>query len=335
MNQSQVLAYLSQHGAMLDADGDVVLANGESRQDLSFDQDGHAVLTQFVLLKVHGDDAESFLQGQFSSDVKLLDGSVAQWSSYSNAKGRMQASFLLWRIEQTFFLLLRKDIAEAFRRRLSMFVLRAKVKVEVVDSVIVGEYLAAAETGRPAFEPALAGTAEHAVVSIGEQIRITCLGAEEAAALPQFAGKLLASRLFDAFFIRAGIPWVSQATYEAFVPQMANLDLIGGISFRKGCYPGQEIVARTQYLGKVKRRMFVVEVNADECAAGMDVQVEATGEQAIGKVMLSVSLAAKKYLALVVMQISAWEGQPYLAGVPQSQLLRLEAPYLIPDLQEG
>ncbi|MDC7710676.1 CAF17-like 4Fe-4S cluster assembly/insertion protein YgfZ [Vogesella indigofera] len=335
MNQSQVLAYLSQHGAMLDADGDVVLANGESQQVLSFEQDGHAVLTQFVLLKIHGDDAESFLQGQFSSDVKLLDGSVAQWSSYSNAKGRMQASFLLWRIEQAFFLLLRKDIAEAFRRRLSMFVLRAKVKVEVADSVIVGEYLAVAETARPVFEPALAGTAERSVVSIGEQIRITCLVAGEAAALPQFAGKLLASRLFDAFFIRAGIPWVSQATYEAFVPQMANLDLIGGISFRKGCYPGQEIVARTQYLGKVKRRMFVVEVNADNCAAGMEVQVEATGEQAIGKVMLSVPLTAKKYLALVVMQISAWAGQPYLAGVPQSQLLRLEAPYLIPDLQEG
>jgi len=335
MNQSQVLAYLSQHGAMLDADGDVVLVNGESQQELSFEQDSHAVLTQFVLLKIHGDDAESFLQGQFSSDVKLLDGSVAQWSSYSNAKGRMQASFLLWRIEQTFFLLLRKDISEAFRRRLSMFVLRAKVKVEVSDSMIVGEYLAAADAGRPAFEPALAGTAEHTVVTIGEQIRITCLGADEAAALPPFAGQLLAGRLFDAFFIRAGIPWVSQATYEAFVPQMANLDLIGGISFRKGCYPGQEIVARTQYLGKVKRRMFVVEVNADECAAGMDVQVEVTGEQAIGKVMLSVPLTAKKYLALVVMQISAWAGQPYLAGVPQSQLLRLDAPYLIPDLQGG
>lgn len=335
MNQPQVLAYLNQHGAVLDVDGDVVLSGDESQEALSFGQDSHALLTQFVLLKVYGDDAEAFLQGQFSSDVKELNGAVAQWSSYSNAKGRMQASFLLWRLEQTFFLLVRKDIAEAFRRRLSMFVLRAKVKIEATDSVIVGEYLAAAETVRPVFEATVTGTAPCMVVSIGSQIRITCLGADGIATLPSFAGKLLASRLFDAFFIRAGIPWVSKVTYEAFVPQMANLDLIGGISFRKGCYPGQEIVARTQYLGKVKRRMFVVEVHADDCAAGMDIQVAATGEQAIGKVMLCVPLTVKKYLALIVMQISAWEGAPFLAAIPHSQLSRLDAPYSIPDLQEG
>lgn len=335
MNQPQVLAYLTQHEAVFDADGDVVLTGNESREALSFGQDGHALLTQFVLLKVYGDDAEAFLQGQFSSDVKALDGTVAQWSSYSNAKGRMQASFLLWRLDQAFYLLVRKDIAEVFRRRLSMFVLRAKVKIEATDSVIFGEYLAAAETEGPVFEAAVTGAAACMIVSIGGRIRITCLGVEGLATLPRFAGKLLASRLFDAFFIQAGIPWISQATYEAFVPQMANLDLIGGISFRKGCYPGQEIVARTQYLGKVKRRMFVVEVNADDCAAGMDIQVAATGEQAIGKVVSSVPLTVKKYLALVVMQISAWEGQPFLADVPHSQFSRLDAPYSIPDLQEG
>ncbi|GHD72194.1 CAF17-like 4Fe-4S cluster assembly/insertion protein YgfZ [Vogesella fluminis] len=333
MNQSQVSAYLTRHGAMLDAEGDVVLTNSDSQGVLPFGQDGHAILTQFVLLTVHGDDAESFLQGQFSSDVKLLDGTVAQWSSYSNAKGRMQASFLLWRLEQKFFLLLRKDIAETFRRRLSMFVLRAKVKIEVADSVIAGEYLAAPETGLAVFEPTLAGTAEHAVVSIGTQIRIFCLSAEKDAILPAFAGKLLPSKLFDIFFIRAGIPWVSRATYEAFIPQMANLDLIGGISFRKGCYPGQEIVARTQYLGKVKRRMFMVEISSTNCTAGMDVQTVATGEQTIGKVMLSVPVAAGKYLALVVMQISGWGGQPYLAGDLRSLLLRQELPYAIPDMQ--
>ena len=335
MNQPQVLAYLAQHGAMLDGDGDVILAGDGCQEDVSFDKDAHAFLTQFVLLKVYGDDAESFLQGQFSSDVKALDGNVAQWSSYSNAKGRMQASFLLWRREEAFYLLVRRDIAEAFRRRLSMFVLRAKVKIEATDSVIAGEYLAAAETECPVFEVTVTGAVASMAVSIGDQIRITCLEAAGIAALPCFAGKLLSSRLFDAFFIRAGIPWVSQATYEAFVPQMANLDLIGGISFRKGCYPGQEIVARTQYLGKVKRRMFVVEVDADNCAAGMDIQVAATGDQAIGKVVLSVPLTVKKYLALAVMQIAAWEGQPFLAAVPHSRLSRLDAPYSIPDLQEG
>lgn len=336
MNNKQVMDYLQQHHAEFDAEGDVIINHGVPSAALLSGQATHAFLTQYAVLCIRGDDAEAFLQSQFSSDVKALNGDGVQWSSYSNAKGRMQASFLLWRIDAVFFLMIRRDIAELFRRRLSMFIMRSKVTVEPLESaVLLGEYQANSATDMASYSPALIVEGGASVrLNVGRNICIHYLNGEDCV-LPLMPGALIGSREFDSYFIDAGVPWVSAATYEAFVPQMANMDLIGGISFRKGCYPGQEIVARTQYLGKVKRRMFIVEADGALCPVGCDVRTEATGDQGIGKVMSSILIGEKKYRALVVMQISAWENEPYLALESEVKLSRMEMPYSIPELLEG
>ena len=328
MNHKQMLNYLQQHNAILNADGDVILSDMETQAAVLDMSSTHTVLTQYALLKFDGADVSAFLQSQFSSDIKALDETNAQWSSYSNAKGRMQASFLLWRRGESFFLMLRRDIADGFRRRLAMFVMRSRVVITLLEqALLLGQYHAQAERDTTPCQHADAAMR----IDVG-RISIHCVLDDEAA-WPALDGALIASRAFDLYFIDAGIPWVSAACYEAFVPQMANLDLIGGISFRKGCYPGQEIVARTQYLGKVKRRMFIVEAAGAECPMGGDIRAEVTGEQAIGKVMLSAEIAPGQYRALVVMQIAAWDGHPYVDLQPPLMLSRRDMPYLIPELQ--
>jgi folate-binding protein YgfZ len=287
----------------------------------------YSLLSKYALLHIHGEDATTFLQGQFSCDVAAISAGGVTLGSYSNAKGRMQATFILAGVDGQYYLLLRKDIAEGFRRRLSMFVLRAKVKIDAVTEQYALWLLQDAQ----AVQPALLEVGEAGLnLSIGHGL-VLRLQRQPQSVNWQQGLQPVGSAAADYVFIRAGLGWVSQATFEEFVPQMLNLELLGGVSFKKGCYPGQEIVARTQYLGKVKRRLYRANVRGASVNEGAAIITAATGDQVIGRVVLSAKMADGSVACLLVLQHTAWEGQPVLQDNPQAVIEKLSLPYNLPD----
>ncbi|KZE33881.1 hypothetical protein AVW16_07395 [Crenobacter luteus] len=336
-------AWCSAHGGHFDAVGRLVF-EGHARE-LQAARDGQTVfspLTQFALLRVSGADALDFLQGQLSSDLRELNGTNAQYSSYSSAKGRMLASFLVWRQGDDFYLMLSADIADAIQKRLSMFVLRSKVKIERVDREyrllgVAGEaaidVLAAIGLIVPSEAMLLSETAGG--VAIRQRAGSYLLALPEMTALKSASALLdkavrpIGNQAWDAFDIAAGIAWVTRPTQEQFVPQMANMDLIGAVSFKKGCYPGQEIVARTQYLGKLKRRLFRATVAA-EVAVGDALYSPSVPGQTIGMVANIVRTGEAQMELLVVVQAAAWESGIFVGSPEGVRLSPLTLPYDLP-----
>lgn len=238
-----------------------------------------------ALIRVSGDDAAEFLHNQFTNDVKALAVGAAQWNGWCTPKGRLLATFVLARDAEGFLLLLPAEFAEAFAKRLRMFVLRAKAKVEDVSAAM------------PRFG-LWDGAIPAGAFRLGESRAVAFGNAPEgrAATLDEWALSL----------IRDGVVQVVPGTQEAFVPQMANYELVGGVSFKKGCYPGQEIVARTQYRGILKKRAVRVR-SAAPLVPGDSVYSEAFGDQSAGTVANVAPSPDGGFEALVVAQLEAIE----------------------------
>lgn len=298
-------------------------------------------LSHLGLLAVRGEDAFGFLQGQLSNDLRELSESHVQWSSHCSQKGRMLANFLVMRVGDTFYLQLPAERVPDLIKRLRMFVLRSRVSIEdasdeLVRIAIAGDCAAGAVSACglpvPESENGLAVADEIAVIRLpGATPRIAIIGPPEplrahwdalrAQATPENTD---AWTLLD---IRAGIPSVYNATADTFVPQMANMQLIDGVSFHKGCYTGQEIVARMQYLGKLKRRMYIGEVESETPPQPGDTlfSPDSSSQQGSGTVVAASPVDTGRYALLAVVEIQAAEaGEVRLSeGGP---LLRLEAP---------
>ncbi len=225
-----------------------------------------AELHHLSLLRVTGVDAPSFLQGQLTNDVISTQGTC--YAAYCTAQGRTLALFLVVRVENGFLLKLRHTLAATIANRLRMFVLRAKVEIEVADTLsLTGLYgpeaptlLAAAGLPLPA-ESAGATAVANAVVVLrrpGAHPRFEILAPRGDDTVQRLMGlaRQVGYRAWVWLDIHSGLPDLVPATSDLFVPQMLNIDALQGISFSKGCYPGQEIVARTHYLGKLKQRMY-------------------------------------------------------------------------------
>jgi tRNA-modifying protein YgfZ len=207
-----------------------------------------APLSRYGLLSVSGADARDFLHAQLTVDILNLPAERAALAGWCSAKGRLLATFLVIPAPQGYVLQLARDLAPGVAKRLSMFVLRSKVKVTDESDAWrqIGLWNA---TSIPAGVRWNQDGSATVPVDEGRFLRLepgttpsslACAGDDEAWALQE---------------IRAGRPLISAATQDQFVPQMVNLEALGGVDFRKGCYPGQEIVARAQYRGQVKRRM--------------------------------------------------------------------------------
>ena len=206
-------------------------------------------LSRYGLLAVTGADARDFLHAQLTNDVAHLPADRSAFAGWCTAKGRLLATLLVIPAPDGFLLQLAKDIAPAVAKRLSMFVLRSKVK-------IADESDAWAQYGLWDADLPVSGVAWHdgtVTVSLGER-RFLKIGRNLAQSCAESEERWTLQE------IRAGRPWISAATQDQFVPQMVNLETIGGVDFQKGCYPGQEIVARAQYRGQVKRRMTRVQL---------------------------------------------------------------------------
>lgn len=286
-----------------------------------------ADLSHLGLLCFSGEDAESFLQGQLSCDVKKLGPNAAGYGSYCTAQGRMLAVFLLWAKDGAFCMQLPAEILAPIQKRLGRFVLRSKVKIENASDAWVRMGLAGPGAAALLAEAGLAdpahGGAETAMLPAGHSPAATviALGGSrfELAAAPEHAPALwdalakgaraVGSGVWNWLEIRAGVPVVLSKTQEQFVPQMANLELLGGVSFQKGCYPGQEIVARTQHLGKLKRRMYLAHLAAECAPAPGDELFSADLEgQASGMIVNSAPSPDGGHDMLAVIQISSTQG---------------------------
>lgn len=339
--------HLSATCALIDADGiprfpePAASANDSCRL---FD------LSHLGLIAVRGEDAPGFLQGQLSNDIRELSETHAHWSSHCSQKGRMLANFLLVRVGDTFYLQLPAERIPDLLKRLRMFVLRSRVSIEdasddLVRIAIAGDCAAAAVSACglpvPESENGLAVAGEIAVVRLpGPTPRIEIIGPPDPLRTHWDALRGRAApantdawTLLD---IRAGIPSVYNATADTFVPQMANMQLIDGVSFHKGCYTGQEVVARMQYLGKLKRRMYIGEVQSETPPRPGDAlfSPDSTSQQGSGTVVAASPVDKGHYALLAVVEIKAAEtGEVRLSE--DGPLLRLDAPpYGFPAAEE-
>jgi len=299
-----------------------------------------ARLDQLAVIGFDGADAASFLHGQFSTDVTAMPAGTARWTSYNSPKGRVLATLLLWRrAPDSFAALVAADLAPGLRKRMTMFVLRAKVAIS--DRSAAAALFGIAGSGAAAAIRSAFGASIEAGqgMALGEADVVATPDGRYAVCAPLAAADAIRARLpaaatptsyWDWLGVRAGVPVVTAATQDLFIPQTLNLDLIGGIDFRKGCYPGQEIVARMQYLGRLKERLFAFHVDAPPPSAGTRIHAS-TAESPVGTVInaASVSSGSSDLLAVVAWD-AAEAGDLRLGAVDGPRLAPLDLPYVVP-----
>jgi folate-binding protein YgfZ len=270
---------------------------------------GMAALTHLGVIRVAGQDAAAFLQGQLTQDVLSLGLSEARLAAFCNAKGRMQASFVVFRRgDDELLLLCHRDILAATLKRLSMFVLRAKARLtDATDDFRLyglmggaieliaggaGKTWAKADFGSAnmVFLPAAAGHGR----------ALWCAPVAE----PAPAAPPLDLAIWQWLAVRSGIAMISQPIVEAFVPQMLNYESVGGVNFKKGCYPGQEIVARSQFRGTLKRRAYVAHTDG-AAAIGQEIFQPGDPDQPCGLVAACAADPEGGMDLIVSMQTSA------------------------------
>lgn len=282
------------------------------------------------LIRVSGEDAAGFLHNLLTNDIQHLAADGARNAALCTAKGRMIASFLIWREGADYLLQLSADILPGIFKKLSMYVLRSKVKLADISAErklfgVVGAQVGPAAPMTTA--PFEGGTA----IRLDAGRCVLALPADQAAAAEAGLGFPAGLSDWHLAEIRAGIPRIVAATQEAFVPQMVNYEMaaIGGVSFQKGCYPGQEIVARTHYLGKVKRRMYRAKLE-NEFSPGTDVFTPETGDQHCGALVLTTPVPEGGFECLLVVQSSGAEAGEIHVGKPGGPLAKiLTLPYTV------
>jgi tRNA-modifying protein YgfZ len=283
-------------------------------------------LTEYGVIRATGEDAADFLHNLLSNDVKNLASDGVRFAGLCTAKGRLLATFHIWYDGPDVLLAVSADILAAILKKLSMYILRSKVKLSEADVVLLGlSGTQAADVVREVFGVSPQPMQTAAVIGgqllgLGADRFLLALAPEPACntwtklvAKAQPAGAATWRRVE----IAAGQPRVVAATQEAFVPQMVNMEApaVGGVSFSKGCYPGQEIVARTQYLGKVKRRMYRAHMDTP-LSPGTDVFTPESGEQHCGALVTVAPAPGGGYDCLLVVQSSGAEAGEVYAGKP-------------------
>jgi folate-binding protein YgfZ len=289
-------------------------------------------LSQYAVIRVSGADAATFLQAQLSNDITELGADRAQLSSLCTPQGRVLAILLIWRQGEELMLMLPDELAAPIVQRLQRYVLRAAVIIEPArDIALLG---ISGKRTNAAMEPLLHDRPLQVMetrslpggrcIALRGDLVVLALASNAAIA----GWDLLSERLpvaggeqWDLQRIRAGVPMVTLATQEAFVPQMLNLEKLGAISFTKGCYPGQEIVARAQYRGEVKRRLFRLRLAEGSAADGQDIYTAS----ATGKVVNAVRSPDGSVELLAVLPSEAADGASLRLGTMEGPQLKLLA----------
>lgn len=309
---------------------------GQSLADVSAVHEGLVLadLSHWGLIGFTGEEAQTFLHGQITNDLRGLTPEQSVFAGYCSAKGRMLANFLVFKRAGDLLVMLPESVRAAVQKRLAMFILRAKVKARDAGA----EWVRLGLSG-PGAEAALraalgvvppAGMLAVAQADTGFAVR---LGEERFDLLVQPAAapsiwRILAAQArpidaeaWDWLLVDAGIPAIVAETQDQFVPQMANMVELGGVSFQKGCYPGQEIVARSQYLGTQKRRLYLAHVEV-EARPGDPVYGAGSGDQAVGMVANAARAPHGGWDVLAVLRIDAHDAGDVRLGQPGGAPLR-------------
>ena len=337
-------AFLADAGAEFEADRVAHFGNPVREQKVTLSGLVFSDLSHLGVIAVHGADAESFLQSQLSNDISQINETTTQLDAYCTPKGRILGLMRVFRQGETFYLRLPQDTLEAVIQRLRMYVMRADVTVEDVSD----NFLRIGISGAGAIDEI--GTIMSGIPAGVDQVahsgNITLLRVPGEP--PRFEAYIsaldTARKLWDSLNvhgapvgesawrlleIEAGLPNIFAATSELFVPQMTNLQLLNGVSFKKGCYPGQEIVARMQYLGTLKRRMYRGHINTDQALSPGDSLFTATNsEQAVGRIVDAQPHPDRGQSALAVIQIKVAEtGDMHLGSADGPPMVLDTLPY--------
>lgn len=304
--------------------------------DTTFPLAGTVQLTHWGVIRARGTDAVKFLQGQLTNDLNTL--TTSQWrpAGFCSAKGRLQASFLIWKAaDDELLLACSASVLPATLKRLSMFVMRAQCKLSDASVELALWGVAGVAATKLLLDSGANADVEKVDIDGATLIRLPEVDGVArliyAASAPPAALPALSLDAWRWLEVRSGLSTIEAATVDQFVPQMLNYDVVGGVDFRKGCYPGQEIVARSQYRGTIKRRMFLFDVGAP-AAPGQEVFHSADPGQPAGQI---VNAAAQPSGAgtsvLVELKLAALEGGSlHLASPDGAVLTRAALPYAIP-----
>lgn len=337
--------FLQQNGAVLD--NGVVSHFGDPQAELQAAVEGNVLsdLSHTALIAASGEDSVGFLQGQLTNDIRAVSETHHQLSSYCSPKGRMLAMFRLFQRDGIYYLQLPAPLLEATFKRLKMFVLMSKVELEDASDRLVRFGLAGPSAASllqqtlgqaPADTDSALGVDGVTVLRVADpRERFILCGEPERMqqlwqSLQGAGAKPVGDEPWQLLEIRAAMPEVLPETVEAFVPQMLNLQQINGVNFKKGCYTGQEVVARMQYLGKLKRRMYLAHTGTDSRPAIGDTlySPDSASGQGAGKIVNVASSPDGGYDILAVIENAAAEtGKVFLDEALQSGLTLQPLPY--------
>lgn len=300
---------------------------------------GTVVLDDWGLLRVSGPDAATFLNGQLTQQMLGLQAGQARLAGYCSAKGRLLATFVAWPVAPDHVLLAcSADIAALTAKRLAMYVLRAKCRVQDVsaDFTIIG-HAASAATDAASDPPSMQEPWPVQVDRDGWAVTLPTVQRVhrqllvQPRARPASAEAPLDPQAWRWLEASSGVPRIVAATVEQFVPQMVNLELVGGVDFRKGCFPGQEVVARSQYRGTLKRRMFLFD-SAQPAQPGQDIVHSEDPAQPAGMVVNAGTLAGRGSRVLAEVKLAALEsGTLHVGSFDGEPLRRVDLPYSLAD----
>ncbi len=308
-------------------------------------------LSHVGIIRVEGADAADFLQNQLTNDINLVTESQAQLSAWCNHKGRTIVTFLVHKQhDDSYCLTLSADLMEFVLKRLQMYVMRSAVQLEVVTesmvhfgfsgSQILHHWNDHCDTALPEQDYGVVVSGSLSIIKVpGIEPRYEVMGQfDDASRLwENLAGRatLVSGEIWNYLNIASGVAVVEEASREAWIPQMLNFQIIGGVSFSKGCFPGQEVVARLKYLGKTKRRIFRLEF-ATDVVPDIGDSVAAEGENTEAGKVVNVALNPEgKVEVLAVLKIAMVENEKQLFlgdedGVPAKVL---ELPYSTDDIE--
>jgi folate-binding protein YgfZ len=339
--------YLREHHAVIDNSGVTHFGNITAELQDTKTTTVMADLSHHSLIRFSGEDTKAFLQNQLTCDIREINPHKAQYGSYCSPKGRILATLLLWQQDDDLIMQLPARLSAAIQKRLSMYVLRARVtSTDASDDLIrIGiagpNAMALIEniTGFPSsFSQSLqvVHNKEISILYFSRQRIELITSIEHAPTLWEHLNqqaKPVGAGCWDWLTIASGIPVILPETQEMFLPQMVNLDAIGGVSFKKGCYPGQEIVARTQYLGKLKRRMFLAHISTTQTITAGDALYSSDMEdQSSGNIVNAAAAPQGGFDVLAVIQQSSVDtGEIHWQSL-QGPLLEIKSlPYPLPD----
>jgi folate-binding protein YgfZ len=337
-------AFLQNAGA--EFTDDKVLHFGNPAQELQVVTTGSVMadLSYQGIISARGEDTVKFLQGQLTSDVRKVNGYHSQLSAYCSPKGRVLACMRIFKHSDAYFLQMPASVLESTLTRLRKYILFAKVALEDESDSLLRIGVSGAHTEQelrktigklPEKLSAVVNSEGLTIIRLaGHKPRFEVIGdadpIEELWSMLNVYAAPVGTNAWSLLDIRAGIPNIFPETGDSFVPQMLNLDAIGAVSFQKGCYTGQEVVARTQYLGKLKRRLYRAHIMDNQAPVPGDplVAANAEGVHSVGKVVEAQPSSEGGFeLLAVVMVENANRNNVHIGSADGPPLEFLNLPY--------